>query len=112
MLLVARHVHQVFFLFHRSPETDITIDPLLHTVFVELLTGVVIVEDLWHILMWDVCMRDEVVDGTALNNRWITMALNGFFDSVDVHMLSFDSAWGKVVLGSLELVLEILCETC
>jgi len=40
------------------------------------------------------------------------MALNGFFDSVDVHMLSFDSAWGKVVLGSLELVLEILCETC
>ena len=27
---------------------------------------------------WDVCMRDEVVDGTALNSKWIPMALNGF----------------------------------
>jgi len=23
-------------------------------------------------------MRDEVVDGTALNSKWIPMALNGF----------------------------------
>ena len=47
-----------------------------------------------------------------------TMALNGFFDSVDGHMLSFDFAWGKVVVDSclascrLKLALEILCETC
>ena len=34
-------------------------------------------------------MRDKVVDGTALNSKWIPMALNGFFDSGDGPMLSF-----------------------
>ena len=35
-------------------------------------------------------MRDEVVDGTAINSKWIPMALDGFFDSADGPMLSFD----------------------
>jgi len=61
-------------------------------------------------------MRDEVVDGTALNSKWIPMPLIGFFDSGDGPMLSFDFAGGKVVVDSclasyrMELALEILCE--
>jgi len=61
-------------------------------------------------------MRDKVVDGTALNSKWIPMALNCLFDSDDGPMLSFDFAWGKVVVDSclascrMELALEILCE--
>ena len=61
-------------------------------------------------------MRDEVVDDTALNSKWIPITFNGFFDSSDGPMLSFDFAWGKVVVDSclascrLELALEILCE--
>ena len=59
-------------------------------------------------------MRDKVVDGTALNSKWIPMALNGFFDSGDGPILSFNFAWGKVVVDSclascrMELALEIL----
>jgi len=41
-------------------------------------------------------MHDEVVDGTALNSKWIPMPLNGFFDSGDGPMLLFDFAGGKV----------------
>jgi len=61
-------------------------------------------------------MRDKVVDGTALNSKWIPMPLNDFFDSGDGHMLSFDFAGGKVVVDScltscrMELALEILWE--
>ena len=61
-------------------------------------------------------MCDEVVDGAALNSKWITMALNCFFDSRDGPLLSFDVARGKVVVDSclascmIELALEILCE--
>jgi len=61
-------------------------------------------------------MRDEVVDGTALNSKWIPIPLNGFFDSGDGPMLLFDFAGGKVVVDSclafcrMELTLEILCE--
>ena len=65
---------------------------LSDTVFVELLTDVVNVEDLWHILIWNVCMHDEVVDGTALNSKWISVPLNGFFDSGDSARLLFDFA--------------------
>jgi len=45
-------------------------------------------------------MRDEVVDGTALNTKWIPMALSGFFDSGDGPMLSFDFAGEMVVVDS------------
>ena len=61
-------------------------------------------------------MRNKVVDGTALNSKWIPMALNGFFDSGDGSMLSFDFACGKVVVdsclasGRMELAVEILCK--
>ena len=37
-------------------------------------------------------MRDEVVVDTALNSKWIPMALDGFFNSGDGLMLSFDFA--------------------
>ena len=62
-------------------------------------------------------MRDEVVNGTALNTKWNPMALNSFFDSGDCAMLSVDFARGKVMVDSclascrMELALEILCET-
>ena len=61
-------------------------------------------------------MHDKVVDGIAVNSKWIPMALNGFFDSGDGPMLLFDFAWGKVMADSclascrMELALEILCE--
>jgi len=47
--------------------------------------------------------------------KLIPMTLNGFFDSGDGPMLSFDFVWGKVVVDSclaswrMELALEILC---
>lgn len=43
-------------------------------------------------------MRDEVVNGIALNTKWIPLALNGFFDSGDGPMLLFDFARGKVMV--------------
>jgi len=55
-------------------------------------------------------MRDEVVDGAALNSKWIPMALNGFFDSGDGPMLSFDFAWGKIS-RSLSHLLMSSCTT-
>jgi hypothetical protein len=40
----------------------------------------------------------EVVNDTALNTKWIPMVLNGFFDSGDGPMLSFDFVGGKVMV--------------
>ena len=114
MRLVARHVHLVVLLLHRGPYANIPIDPLSHVVFVELLARVIYVQDLWHALIWDVCMGYNIVDHVALNSKWIFMTLYGILNPTNSSMLP-PFAWGKVVMfhcfasNIMELVLEFLC---
>ena len=54
------------------------------------------VQDLWHILISDVCMSDKIV--ITFSGKWIGMTQDRGLDFVDCVMLLLDCSWSKVMV--------------